>query len=303
MSFFNAAPRRRPHAALATALCLAALAAAMPAQAQSVLDKIKSSGQINVGYRSDAAPFSYLDDRKQPMGYSIDICGAVVEQIKQQLGLSELRVKMTPIAVDRVMRFVKDGVVDILCSSTSDTPERREEVSFSKPIYIDGVAVMVRKKDGISSIDDFKGKAVVVIKTTTAAEAVEAYQKKHATGVLVESALNADAALSQLQLGWVQGYARDRVLLAMQLASLKDGDQYAILPGELSKEAVAIAFRKGDAGMEAVVNKAIAASVSSGKANAWYDKWFVMPIPLYSNKKALGIPMSSELKASFESTR
>jgi glutamate/aspartate transport system substrate-binding protein len=298
MSSVHSAPLRRTRRLLAVALSLGALAAAAPAIAQSTLDKIKSRGQINVGYRSDAAPFSYADDRKRPMGYSIDFCAAVVDEIKQELAISDLTVKMTPIAVDRVMRFVKDGAVDLLCSSTSDTAERREQVSFSKPIYIDGVAMMVRKKDGITKLDELAGKPVVVIKATTSSDALDAFQKTQAVGWQVEQVLNADAAISQLQLGWAKGYARDRVLLAMQLASLKDADQYAILPGALSRESVAIAFRKDDAAMQAVVNKAISKAVASGKAQGWYDKWFVHPIPLYSQQKALGIPMSDELKAS-----
>ena len=281
-------------------LLLAGLGLSAPAHAQATFEKIKSRSQISVGYREDAAPFSYHDDQKKAIGYSIDFCAAVVAQMASRLDLKTLRINMVPLAIDRVMTFVRDGSVDLLCTGTSDTPERRAQASFSKPIYLDGVGVMVRKKDGITSLKQLEGKHVSFIKASTAGAALDAYRATAAMSWKTDPALNADAAFSQLQLGWVQGYARDKVLLAMQLASLSDADQYMILPERLSTEAITIAFRKDDAQMQALVDGVIADMAASGKAKALHDKWFVGPIPLYKQRKALALPMSPELKASFD---
>lgn len=281
-------------------LLLACLGFSAPVHAQATFEKIKSRSQISVGYREDAAPFSYQDDQKKAIGYSIDFCALVVAQLASRLDLKNLRINMVPIAIDRVMTFVKDGSVDLLCTSTSDAAERRAQASFSKPIYLDGVGVLVRKKDGITALKQLDGKHVSFIKASTAGSALDAYRIKAAMSWKTEPALNADAAFSQLQLGWVQAYARDKVLLAMQLASLSDADQYTILPERLSTESIAIAFRKGDAEMQALVDGVIAEAAASGKAKALHDKWFVGPIPLYKQRKALGLPMSPELKASLD---
>jgi glutamate/aspartate transport system substrate-binding protein len=296
LRLLDATPARLWRASIPVALAAAWLTAGGTAHAETALEKIKRQGQISVGYRDDAAPFSYSDGQKKPIGYAMEYCNAVVDQIRQSV--PGLRVKMTPIDIDRVMKFVKDGAVDLLCSSTSDTAERREMVSFSKPIYFDGVGIAVRKKDGIASLDQLDGKQMVVIKTTTTAEALGDYRQKKPLSWKVDSALNADAALSQLQLGWAQGYARDTVPLAVQLAGAADSDQYAVLPARLSTEAIAIAFRKDDADMRALVNGVITDAAATGKAKAWYDKWFVAAIPLGGKAKTLGIPMSAELKTS-----
>ncbi len=301
VSTLHRAPMRPlPASAAVTLLAAAWLTASAPAQAQATFDKIKSRGQISVGYREDAAPFSYLDDQKKAIGYSIDFCAAVVAQLTTKLNLKDLRVNMVAIPIDRVMNYVKDGSIDLLCTGTTDTPERRAQASFSKPIYLDGVGMMVRKKDGISAVKQLNGKQVTAIRATTAGSALDAYRAKDALSWKIEPALNADAAFSQLQLGWVQGYARDKVLLAMQLASLSDVDQYEILPERLSTEPIAIAFRKDDAEMQALVDGVIAEAAASGKAKQLHDKWFVSPIPLYKQRKALNIPMSAELKASLD---
>ena len=271
-----------------------------PAHAQATFEKIKSRGQISVGYREDAAPFSYHDDQKKAIGYSIDFCAAVVAQLASRLDLKTLRINMVPLAIDRVMTFVRDGSVDLLCTGTSDSPDRRAQASFSKPIYLDGVGVMVRKKDGITSLKQLDGKHVSFIKASTAGAALDVQRATTAMSLKTDPALNADAAFSQLQLGWVQGYARDKVLLAMQLASLTDADQYMLLPERLSTEAIAIAFRRDDVQMQALVDGVIAEMAASGKAKALHDKWFVGPIPLYKQRKALGLPMSPELKAALD---
>jgi glutamate/aspartate transport system substrate-binding protein len=105
--------------------------------------------------------------------------------------------------------------------------------------------------------------------------------------------------MSQLQLGWSSGYARDRTLLAMQRVAQPAADDYVILPDRLSRETIAIAYRRDDPAMKAVVDAAVGEAISSGKAQAWHDKWFVQPIAVNKTRKALGLPMSDELKAAF----
>jgi len=285
-------------ASIPVAIAAAWLASSGAAHAETALEKIKRQGHITVGYRDDAAPFSFIDGQKNAAGYAIEYCNAVVAQIRQSV--PNLRVNMRSVDVDRVMKFVNDGVVDLLCANTSDTPERRALVSFSKPIFFDGVSIAVRKKDGIENVDQLDGKQLVVIKTTTTSDALDAYRQKKPGSWKIEAALNPDAAFSQLQLGWVQGYARDTVPLVLQMASVANSDQYALLPQRLSTESIAIAFRKDDAGMTALVNGVIANAATSGKANDWYDKWFVKPISLGGKAKTLGIPMSAELKVALQ---
>ena len=48
------------------------------------LDKIKASGTITIGHRDASLPFSYLDDKQQPIGYSMDLC-AIVDAVKAEL--------------------------------------------------------------------------------------------------------------------------------------------------------------------------------------------------------------------------
>jgi polar amino acid transport system substrate-binding protein len=125
--------------ALVLAIVLPALATAQ------TLDRIKASGAINIGYVSDAAPFSVTGADGKPAGYSIDLCQKVVEGVKAKLGLPALAVNYTATSVADGLNAVAAGSVDMLCGSTTDTLARRERVSFSIPIYNGGIGVLLRK--------------------------------------------------------------------------------------------------------------------------------------------------------------
>ena len=264
-----------------------------PARADDRLERIKANGQINVGYREDAPPFSYLDAQGRPQGYSLDICNAVVAQIKAQSGMGTLRVNMVSVPVDRVLTYMKSGQVDLLCSSTSDAEERHAAMAFSRPIFIDGVSVMVRKRDGFTTLANLGAGPVAAIKTTTA----PAVLAEKAPTLKVEAVLNGDAGLGQLQMGWVKGYARDAVLLAVQRAQMKQAGDNPILPGLLSTENIAIAVPLQASDLLALVDKTIADNAATGRIGEWYERWFVKPISLGKQQATLGVPMSPQLKA------
>ena len=78
-------------------LCLAAFAAGLVAgpalsQDSGTLKKIKETGAISLGHRDSSVPFSYLDDKQQPVGYALEICQKIVDAVKQELKLDKLEV-------------------------------------------------------------------------------------------------------------------------------------------------------------------------------------------------------------------
>ena len=70
-------------------------------EAGGTLAKIKRTGTITLGVRDGSIPFSYLDDKQQYQGYSVDLCLKAVAAIEKHLGLSGLRVVMNPVTAFR----------------------------------------------------------------------------------------------------------------------------------------------------------------------------------------------------------
>ena len=61
------------------------------------LKKIKDTGTIALGYRESSLPFSYLNRRQQPIGYSIDLCREIVEDASAELDGMEIKITFTPV--------------------------------------------------------------------------------------------------------------------------------------------------------------------------------------------------------------
>lgn len=118
-------------------------ATASPAAA-ATLDRIKESGHIKLGYLVDARPFSFRNDTGAAEGYAVTLCQQVAEQVKKELALPQLTVDWVPVTVDSRLREVQQGGIDLLCSPTSVTLTRRQEVSFSIPVFAGGNRAVVR---------------------------------------------------------------------------------------------------------------------------------------------------------------
>src|SRR4051812_54147 len=83
-----------PAATMAQGTKPAAKKTAAPAEtrAAGTLARIKETGTIKLGYRTDARPFSFKDEGGMPAGYSVDLCQRIPETVKQSLNLTSLKV-------------------------------------------------------------------------------------------------------------------------------------------------------------------------------------------------------------------
>lgn len=270
-------------------------------QAQATLERIKLRGQVTIGYRVDAAPFSYSDKTGAATGYAVEMCQPIAAKLAAQAGVASTAIRYLAVPGDQLERYVKGSNVDLFCSATSDTAERRKSMDFSAPIYIASVKVLVRKQDKVNSFAQLGGKAVSVIDRTTASAAVSGHAAKTGVAVTLAKAVNAEAALGQLKLGWAAGYARDDVLLAVQLSNLPEAADYTTLGDVLSSENIAIGMPPGDAALKALVQQALSESAKSGQWSQTYERWFMKPVAPAS--QALNLPMSAALQASISALR
>src|SRR5215208_5529523 len=106
----------------AAAALLACFATAATA---AVLDRVRETGELRIGYRDDAEPFSYRNVQGQAAGYSVDLCRAVAQVA----------------ATDR-FAAVADGKVDLLCEATTVTLDRRSELDFSLLTFATGATLI-----------------------------------------------------------------------------------------------------------------------------------------------------------------
>ncbi len=154
------------------ALCLALLPCTQPAAAQvsheltGTLAKAHSSGKITLGVSEFSIPFSYLSAHDEPIGYSVDLCRAIVEAISAEVG-RELDIEWKLVTSASRMDMLTSGRIDLECGSTTNNAERGKRVAFSPIIFIAGTKLMVKRNSPIKSFRDLKNKVVAVTAGTT----------------------------------------------------------------------------------------------------------------------------------------
>src|SRR4249920_3160568 len=169
------------------------LAASLPAtgasaqtvseQLSSTLANIKKTGTVRLGYRESSPPFSFLDHSNRPIGYSLELCEAIVEEIGVEVDDANLKVEYFKVTSDDRIPAVTENKIDLECGSTTANAERAKLVAFSPLMFVAGTKLMVPKSSQVSAVTDLKGKTVVVTKGTTNEQAMHNADRKFSLGL------------------------------------------------------------------------------------------------------------------------
>jgi len=260
------------------------------------LKKIKESGTITLGHRDSSIPFSYIADASgKPVGYSHDIQLAIVDGIKKDLGLPDLKVKYNLVTSQTRIPLVQNGTVDVECGSTTNNAERGQQVDFSVGIFEIGTRLLSKKDSTYKDFADLKGKNVVTTAGTTSERIIKAMNADKQMGMNVISAKDHGEAFNMLESGRAVAFMMDDALLAGEMAKAKKPDDWAVTGTPQSYEIYGCMVRKDDPAFKKAVDDAIVGIYKSGEINKIYAKWFTQPIP--PKGLNLNFPMSDELKA------
>ncbi len=265
--------------------------------AQTVTDtlkKIKDSGAIVIGHRDSSIPFSYIDDKQQPIGYSMDICAKIVDAVKAELKLPNLQVKMTPVTSATRIPLMQNGTIDLECGSTTNNLERQKQVGFALTTFVTANRLVAKKTSNVKALADMKGKPIVSTSGTTNLKQITELNGQRNLGMNIMTAKDHAEAFLMVETGRAAAFAMDDILLFSLVASSKSPGDYAISSEALSVEPYGIMLRKDDPAFKKVVDNAIAELFKSGEINKIYSKWFLSPIP--PKNINLNVTMSDQLK-------
>ncbi|KJC46737.1 ABC transporter [Bradyrhizobium sp. LTSP885] len=273
---------------------LLSIAAARAEPPSETLDKIASTGVLTIGHRDTSIPFSYFDDAQHVVGFSIDLCARVVDQIKVATKRPDLQVKYVPVTSATRIPLLANGTIDIECGSTTNTIERQTQVAFSSTTYLTTSNFVSKKAAAIRGFDDLKGRTVVSTAGTTSLRLLNELNVRKELGMQVVPAKDHAEAFLMVATDRASAFVMDDVLLAGQVANARDAESYQISQEFLSVEPYAIMMRRGDLGFKQLVDSALADMFRSGDFDRVYRKWFETAIPPRSIN--LNLPMSAALK-------
>ena len=252
---------------------IAALGIMVGAASAATLDQIAQNKTVRIAYRDDAPPFSYKGKGGQPAGYVIDLCGAVVKKLAEQLKLPTLDIVYVPVtAVDRFDAIAK-GKADILCEPTTQTLARRDQVDFSIPTFVDGAGLMIRG-DGPHSLAALAGKKIGVLAGTTTETELRNSLKDAGINAEVIPANTHEDGLAMLDDGKVSAYFADRAILVFLAQQSAAPGKLLLADNYLTIEPYALALPRGDENFRLAVDRALSHIYRSGEIAQIFSKTF-----------------------------
>lgn len=257
-------------------LALFVAAAALPSHAQvpaGTLKKLADKRKLTLGYRLDAAPFSFQAPDGSPAGYSVDLCRHVAASLQQQLKLPRLDIAWVPVgAADRIGKVTR-GEVDLECGTTTVTLGRMAQVDFSSLIFVDSGS-FVSLVDGPRSIPQLAGRTVGVLAGSTSEARLQAALRVRMVGATVVRLGNEADAIRALVDKRIDAFANDRLaLIGRVMLAQPEGAAFALSEDDYSIEPYALMMRR-DPAFRLAVNRALAQIYAGPVLEEVYGAWF-----------------------------
>ncbi len=268
-----------------------AKAAEKPAEKIDTLRRIRDTGTIMLGVRETSVPFSFLDAQKQPQGYSVDLCMRVADAVKTELKLPRLDVRFVPVSSSDRIPMLVAGKIDLECGSTTNTRDRAQQVAFAYTTFVAGIKMLAKRSANISSIEDLRGKDVVVTKGTTSEKIMTAMNADRLLKMNIITAKDHGESFKAVEDGKAVAFPMDDVLLYGLISKSKKPDDFAVVGRYISVEPYAIMLRKDEPAFEKIVNRALIDLFQTGEIKRIYAKWF--------NTKDLVVPLNQYLREAF----
>jgi ABC-type amino acid transport substrate-binding protein len=256
----------------ATASRSAAKGAPTPA-ARDTLAKLTASKQIAVAVSGDSLPFSFINDKREPDGYSIDLCKRVIAQLGRAAGVPDLKVSWLTGTVAERVAMVASGKADLDCANTTATLTRMKDVDFSSLIFLESGGMLVKRGAGIQKLADLSGKNVGVLAGTTTEVRLDALLKEKLVNAKVTRLKDGNEGIAMLESGSLDAFASDKIKLVGLALQAKDAKTLEMMAEDISIEPLAFALPRGDSAFRLEVNRALTQVYVSGEIEAIFNPW------------------------------
>jgi|SRR5664279_2141107 len=267
-------------------------AAAKPADTIDTLRRIRETGVLVLGVRETSVPFSFIDAQKQPQGYSVDLCLRIADAIRSELKLQKFDVRFVPVSSSNRIPMLVEGKIDLECGSTTNTRDRQKQVAFAYTTFVAGIKMLAKKSSNVNSVEDLRGKSVVVTKGTTSEKILKAMNDERVLKINIIESPDHGESFKAVEDGKAIAFPMDDVLLYGLISKAANPDDYAVVGKYISVEPYGIMLRRDEPQFEKLVDRALIDLFQSGEIRRIYAKWF--------NTRDLVVPLNQYLKEAFQ---
>ncbi|HAU37506.1 MAG TPA: hypothetical protein DCX07_07275 [Phycisphaerales bacterium] len=242
---------------LAAALC-AALAFSPAAHAEP-------KETLSVALSGKYPPFSFPDETGALVGFDVDVS----REVARRLG-REARIVQTE--WDGILAGLLAGKYDAIIGSMAITPERAERVRFSRPYYVSGAQLFIRRENPheVYSIDECARKRLRV--GVVLGETYQHFLETRYPDLQVVTYKSSPDIFNDLDRNRLAGFVSDKLVGTYQIRAAGRG--FVPVGNLLYREEIAIPVRKDDAELLEQINAALLAMRRDGTLDGIRETWF-----------------------------
>ncbi len=274
----------------------AALLAQTPRLSTSDTDttaRMRSSGKVVVGARTDVFPFASADAAGVITGFSLDLCRSVLEQVRTDAGIGPIRVEIVPLSPANRMSMIENGTADMECDLTTETSGRDDAVDFLDTIFYGRTQLAVAAGSPITDVAGLRGRRVIAVTGSSNIQAVNDLEATQHLGLTVIPARDTPEGFRMLTAGDADAMVPSDVLLRTLIAQSGHPGDYRTFDSGLGARKYGIMVRQGNDTFRAAATRGLHEVMGSGQFKTLYDRWFTSP--LQPGGVNLDLPMSADL--------
>lgn len=266
--------------------------------ADDTLAKVLERGRIVLGVQDHSAPLSYLNESGQHIGYHVDICLRLVKAIQQRLELPDLKVFTVPTNLATRFALLNNNTIDIECAHNAVKPSALSHALFSHATMVSEVRLMTTRRYPDISLGHLGALAIGMSPGDSSVLALRTLARRQGARITEVYARNVKDVFGLLVNGQVEAVALPLPYSMAQKALTTTPADYVLADGVLLQEPIALMFRLHDESLQALANEVLVGMMKSGEMARLYEKWFMKPIPGFS--QPIGLPMPPVLRSWFE---
>lgn len=225
------------------------------------IEKIKEAGVVKIGVFGDKPPFGYVAEDGSNVGYDVYLG----RQIAKDLLGDESKVEFVLLEAANRIEYLKSKKVDIVLANFTVNEERKEQVNFAEPYMKVALGVVAPEGSPIASVEDLKGKTLIVNRGTTA----ELYFTENHPDIKLLAYDENTETFQALVDGRGDALSHDNTLL---FAWSFENQGYKIVDGNIgSQDTIAPAVNKDDTDLLEWLNNEIKTLTANGFFKEAYD--------------------------------
>ena len=234
-------------------------------------------------FPEDFPPVYQVTGNNVPTGFGIDVMEKIAARTKLHIVYRSTRTWAETLAA------VREGRADLI-PNLGITPERQKDFDFSRPLMRLPVSVFVRAEArDIESLDDLiqKGRTIASVRTNVAYDLL-----RDRTDKPLRSYNTLSEAFVGLQTGAVDALVYPDPIIEQFAGQLDLSHRIRRVGPPLAVIERAVAVRKGNAALLAVLNREIEMFVGTPRYQAIYERWHGAPPPFWTTARVLALVAS-----------